>query len=272
MFYENLTGSWCWGSCSGRAPSVARRSSTHPRFRLVTHNAKRHVPSSRARRTIARCVGGRIPRRCGATRASPVCSRGVNGKVRAVGARPFAPRGMRAPTRTVIITATPIRPSTPWSGMANEARMAFNGSGVRPAGKRFSSRLGTALYRLRTPAAQVAQVLLAVNLGLTIADAQLLFGHSEVTIRLWLTRAGQHAEKVHTHFFRNLHLGHLQLDELFTTLRDKAHDLWVWVAFDPATKLIPALQLGPRTQTHGLCSASRRHARPGSGLSAGLYQ
>jgi hypothetical protein len=120
-------------------------------------------------------------------------------------------------------------------------------------GKRFSSRRDTALYRLRTPAARVALVLLAVNLGLTIADAQLLFGHSEVTIRLWLTRAGQHAEKVHAYFFRNLHLGHLQLDELFTTLRDKAHDLWVWVAFDPATQLIPALQLGPRTQ-HMACA------------------
>jgi hypothetical protein len=31
-------------------------------------------------------------------------------------------------------------------------------------------------------------------------------------------------------------------------LRDKSHDLWVWGAFDPATKLIPALQFGPRTQ------------------------
>jgi IS1 family transposase len=131
----------------------------------------------------------------------------------------------------------------PWWGRANAARMAF--SGCQACGKRFSSRRGTALYRLRTPAAHVALVLLAVNLGLTLADAQLLFGHSEVTIRLWLTRAGQHAEKVHAHFFQNLTLGHLQLDELFTTLRDKAHDLWVWVAFEPATKLIPALQLGP---------------------------
>jgi hypothetical protein len=42
----------------------------------------------------------------------------------------------------------------------------------------------TALYRLRTPAAWVALVLLAINLGLTIAEAQLLFGHSQVTIRL----------------------------------------------------------------------------------------
>ena len=115
-------------------------------------------------------------------------------------------------------------------------------------GRRFSSRRGTALYRLRTPATQVAQVLLAVNLGLSIADTVWLFQHSEVTVRLWLSRAGQHAEKVHAHFFQNLTLGHLQLDELFTTLRNKAHDLWVWVAFDPATKLIPALQLGPRTQ------------------------
>ncbi len=79
-------------------------------------------------------------------------------------------------------------------------------------GQRFSSRPGTALYRLRTPAVKVAQGLLAVNLGLTVADAPLLFGHSEVTIRLWLTRAGQHAEKIHAHFFCNLHLGHLQLD------------------------------------------------------------
>jgi hypothetical protein len=83
--------------------------------------------------------------------------------------------------------------------------------------------------------------LLAVNLGLTIADTQRLFGHSEVTIRLWLSRAGQPTEKVHARFFQNLTLGHLQLDELFTTLRDKAYDLWV--AFDPATQLIPALQL-----------------------------
>jgi IS1 family transposase/transposase-like protein len=114
--------------------------------------------------------------------------------------------------------------------------------------QRFSNRRGTALYRLRTPAAQIAQALLVINLGLSIADTAWLFHHSEVTLRLWLSRAGQHAEQVHVHFFQNLTLGHVQLDELYTTLRDKAHDVWVWVAFDPATKLIPALQLGSRTQ------------------------
>ena len=82
---------------------------------------------------------------------------------------------------------------------------------------------GTALYRLRTPAAQIAQALLIINLGLSIADTAWLFHHSEVTLRLWLSRAGQHAEQVHVHFFQNLTLDHVQLDELYTTLRDKAY-------------------------------------------------
>jgi IS1 family transposase len=112
----------------------------------------------------------------------------------------------------------------------------------------FTSRWGTALYRLHTTAGDVARVLLAVNLGLSLANVQRLFGHSDTTLRLWLSRAGAHAEKVHSHFFRNLHIGHLQCDELYTTLRDRSHALWGWVAFDPLSKLIPALQLGPRTQ------------------------
>ena len=131
-----------------------------------------------------------------------------------------------------------------WSGMANAARTASNGSNVRPVAHAFP--IGAALRCIAS--APPPQVLLAINLGLTISDTGLLFQHSEMAIRLWLTRAGEQGGKVHARFFRNLTLGHLQLDELFTTLRDKAHDLWVWAAFDPITKLIPALQLGPRTQ------------------------
>jgi hypothetical protein len=84
-----------------------------------------------------------------------------------------------------------------------------------------------------------------------------LLGHSETTLRLWLTRAGSHAEKVQAHFFHRLHLGHLPLDELFTTLRHKTQDLWVWVAFDPVTEIRPDLQVGPRTQdlAHALIHA-----------------
>ena len=113
----------------------------------------------------------------------------------------------------------------PWSVTANAARTALLGSAVQPAANAFPVGAARRCIVSAPPAAKVAQVLLAVNLGLTIADAALLFHQSEVTLRLWLSRAGQHAEQVHTHFFQNLTLGHVQLDELYTTLRDKANDL-----------------------------------------------
>jgi hypothetical protein len=53
---------------------------------------------------------------------------------------------------------------------------------------------------------------------------------------------------LHEHCFRHLHLAHLQLDELRTRLRCAKEVLWLWLAIDPGTKMLPALHLGPRTQ------------------------
>jgi hypothetical protein len=116
---------------------------------------------------------------------------------------------------------------------------------------------GKALRRLQTTAWDVSCALLAINLGLSIANIQRFFGHSDTTLRLWLARAGSHAEKVHAHFFRNSQIGYLQFDELFISLPDKPHDVWIWVAFEPQTKLMPTLFTGPRTQdlAHALVHA-----------------
>jgi IS1 family transposase len=38
------------------------------------------------------------------------------------------------------------------------------------------------------------------------------------------------------------------LDELWANVKDKSQDLWVWVASDAKTKLIPVIQLGCRNQ------------------------
>jgi IS1 family transposase len=38
------------------------------------------------------------------------------------------------------------------------------------------------------------------------------------------------------------------LDELRSRLRSATQVLWLWLAIDPCTKLLPVLQLGPRTQ------------------------
>ena len=265
MFYENLTGFMVLWICV----LVVRRlwRTAHPVIPASVLSPTRKTP---------RPLKPRTPDDC------PVCGRphptSLWGNNRKPGVLPWRERKSRRGKPKTVCTAgwACPTPACDYYGNTDSTYHALVGNGVRGVdgvqqlkcqccGARFSSRLGTALYRLRTPAAQVAKVLLAVNLGLTLADTQLLFGHSEVTIRLWLTRAGQHAEKVHAHFFHNLHLGHLQLDELYTTLRDKSHDLWVWVAFDPATKLIPALQLGLRTQNmaHALLHAVTLVLAPG---------
>jgi IS1 family transposase len=102
--------------------------------------------------------------------------------------------------------------------------------------------------------------------GLSVAAAVRVFGHSEGTITTWLTRAGEHSATLHDRWLRHLHLAHLQLDELRTRLRDRAHVLWLWVALDPLTKLIPVLHLGDRTQAaaHTVVHDLRRRLAPGS--------
>jgi len=150
-------------------------------------------------------------------------------------------------------------PTCPYVGITDEAVHALVGFGhhgrdriqdyrCQACGTKVSSRRDTPLYRLKTPAVQVSQVLTALAEGVTIGAAGRVFGHGERTIATWLARGGEHARRLHVHCFRGLHLPHLQLDELRTRLRDGAGVRWLWLAVDPRTKVIPALYLGRRTQ------------------------
>ena len=112
----------------------------------------------------------------------------------------------------------------------------------------FSTRRDTPLYRLKTASSRIAEVLTVLAEGLSISAVVRVFGHRHATITRWLTRAGEHSAKLHDHIFRDLHLPHIQLDELRTRLRCRAHVLWLWVAIDPISKLVPVLHLGSRTQ------------------------
>ncbi len=112
----------------------------------------------------------------------------------------------------------------------------------------FTARRHTPLYGLKTPSQQVAMVLSALAEGLDASAAERVFGHRQATITTWLTRAGEHAQTLHEHCFRNLHLPHLQLDKLRTRLRCAKQVLWLWLAIDPLNKIPPVLHLGPRTQ------------------------
>ncbi len=75
-----------------------------------------------------------------------------------------------------------------------------------------------------------------------------VFGHSEATITSWLRRAGSHSQTLQERWLRKLRLPHVQFDGLRTRLRSRTEVVWLWLAFDPVSKLIPVLHLGPRTQ------------------------
>ena len=111
-----------------------------------------------------------------------------------------------------------------------------------------SARRDTALYRLKTPAQRVGEVLAMLAEGLDVNAAVRVSNHTEATIQRWLTRAGMHGERMHQHFFQHLELKHIQLDEIKARLREKTQELWVWVAIDVPSKVIPVLEVGRRTQ------------------------
>ncbi len=129
----------------------------------------------------------------------------------------------------------------------------------------FSARRNTPLYRLKTPSQQIGMVLSALAEGLDPSAAERVFGFRQATITRWLTRAGGYAHILHERFFFHLHLPHLQLDELRTRLRSARQVLWLWLAIDPCTKLLPVLHLGPRTQhmAHTVIHSLRQLLAPG---------
>ncbi len=57
----------------------------------------------------------------------------------------------------------------------------------------------------------------------------------------------------------------MQLDELRTRLRSYIQVLWLWLAIDPCTKILPVLHVGPRTQnaTHSVIHSLRQILAPG---------
>jgi len=130
-------------------------------------------------------------------------------------------------------------------------------------GKRASARWGTALFQLKTPPSRIGEVLSALAEGLSVCAAVRVFGHGEATITRWRDRAAQQAARLHHHFVHDLHLSHVQLDEIRTHLRPRARVLWLWLALDPQTKLIPCP--GARSTHPADCAHARPHLARGAG-------
>jgi IS1 family transposase len=122
---------------------------------------------------------------------------------------------------------------------------------------RFTSRLHTPLYRMKTDEGNIVLVLMLLAEGCDISVLVRCSRHSEATITRWLERAGKHSSVIHDRIFRDLLLVLVQLDELYCRVR-RTGKLWLWLAIDPITKILPSLHLGNRknddamTLTHDL--------------------
>ncbi len=102
-----------------------------------------------------------------------------------------------------------------------------------------TSRFGTPLYWLKTPLARITMVMTAMSEGVDISAAGRIFDHHHTTITRWIERCGDHSERLHQRLFhRALSIGHLQLDELVTKVKQDAERIWVWTAVAAQSKLI----------------------------------
>jgi hypothetical protein len=89
--------------------------------------------------------------------------------------------------------------------------------------------------------------------GLALRATGRLFAIDKDTLYRWLLLLSAHCQGVMSYFFRDLHLNECQLDELWTFIYKKEEhlnpleqvlgaygDAWVWIAFSPVCKLVPA--------------------------------
>jgi hypothetical protein len=99
--------------------------------------------------------------------------------------------------------------------------------------------------------------------GLSIRATGRLLDVDKDTGNHWLPVLGRHCQGVMHYFFRHLHLRECQLDELWTFIAKKedhltpleklapvSGDAWVWIAFSPVGKLVPAWVVGKRQRVH----------------------
>ncbi len=115
-------------------------------------------------------------------------------------------------------------------------------------GKKFTARRNTILYRLKSPSERIEKILWLLALGVNASALEEVFGVREITIRTWLCRSGMQGRKLHDRFLTELELVHIQLDELWANLKNGSQEMWVWIASDAKTKIIPVMQVGGRSQ------------------------
>src|SRR3989449_2232223 len=126
----------------------------------------------------------------------------------------------------------------------------------------FLETLGTLFHGKRTSVELIVRVIACLAEGLGIRGTARVFEVDPDTVLAWLVEAAEQLHAFSRHVLHDVHVRQVQLDELFALLSavqdgevSKAEAIerlerspqWVWVAMDPESKLVLALDVGNRT-------------------------
>src|SRR5712691_4095281 len=121
---------------------------------------------------------------------------------------------------------------------------------------------GTIFHGKRLSVELLVRVLACLAEGLGIRATARVFEMDPNTVLQWLVEAAEQLQAFTSYFLCDVHVTQLQLDELYAVIRalqagqisegDALERLepgrpWVWTAIDPVSKLLLAIEVGPRT-------------------------
>jgi IS1 family transposase len=121
---------------------------------------------------------------------------------------------------------------------------------------------GTLLHGKRLSVELIVRVLACLAEGLGIRATARVFEVDPNTVLQWLVEAAEQLQAFTSYFLCDVHVTQLQLDELYAVIRDlqggqisadaaverlESSRHWVWTAIDPVSKLLLAIEAGPRT-------------------------
>jgi hypothetical protein len=139
---------------------------------------------------------------------------------------------------------------------------------------------GTLLHGKRLAVELIVHVLACVAEGLGIRATARVFEVDPNTVLQWLVEAAEQLQAFTRYFLCDVHINQVQLDELYAVIRDlkkgeisEANAIerlepsrhWVWTAIDPVSKVLLAMEVGPRTlemAQHVVHQVTRRLASP----------
>jgi IS1 family transposase len=132
----------------------------------------------------------------------------------------------------------------------------------------FPEHHGTIFHGKQASVELIVRVLACLAEGLGIRATARVFEVDPTTVLHWLVEAAEQLRAFSAYFLCDLHVRQLQLDELYAVLRGvKDGEIseeraikrlarsrhWVWTVIDPESKLLLAIDVGPRTLAMAQC-------------------